>query len=92
MDSLSYLRATSGAVSQQTAPATLHILPVGPSYILKILFLTLTTMCVQKLYVLSYVRNIVQCNDIMSLKFMYTQLITIAVTSSVVVTLLITAV
>lgn len=48
VDSLSCLRASSRAVSQQTAPAKLHVLPVGPFYILKILFLTFTTVCVYR--------------------------------------------
>ena len=46
VESLSYLRATTGSVSRQTTPATVHIFPAGPSHILSILFLNFTYYCV----------------------------------------------
>ena len=46
VESLSCLRATSGAVSQWNTLATILILPAGPVYILSILFLNFTYYCV----------------------------------------------
>jgi hypothetical protein len=56
VESLSYLRATSGAASQRNTPTTIHILPAGPFYILSILFLNFMYyfVCTEIIHVVVY--------------------------------------